>query len=139
MATLKEMVVEYDQLRTRRMELEHQAEEIKKGRESELKNLILLEMSSQGLKTANFEGIGRITSRNKSFYEIQDTEKLARALMQSMIDAGRAGRPLSDGLFLQKRISGEVFETLMAEKPEEKMETYGIAQVTRQELSVTKR
>lgn len=139
MATLKEMVVEYDQLRTRRMELEHQAEEIKKGRESELKNLILLEMSSQGLKTANFEGIGRITSRNKSYYEIQDVEKLARSLMQSMIDAGRAGRPLSDGLFLQKRISGEVFETLLAENENSNMETYGIAQVVRQELSVTKR
>ena len=121
------------------MELEHQAEEIKKGRESELKNLILLEMSSQGLKTANFEGIGRITSRNKSYYEIQDTEKLARSLMQSMIDAGRSGRPLSDGLFLQKRISGEVFETLLAEKTDTNMETYGIAQVVRQELSVTKR
>lgn len=136
--TLKEMVEEYADLRTKRMELEKQAEEIKKGRESELKNLILLEMSSAGLKTANFEGLGRITSRNKSYYEVQDPEKLAYALLAAMVGAGNEGRPLSDALFLQRRVSSEVFETLL-ESSNAPMEQYGIAQVTRQELSLTKK
>lgn len=137
--TLKEMVEEYADLRTRRMELEKQAEEIKKGRESELKNLILLEMSSQGLKTANFEGLGRVTSRNKSYYEVQDPDRLAFALLGSLVKAGNEGRPLSDGLFLQRRVSSEVFETLLEDDKNTPMEQYGIAQVTRQELSLTKK
>lgn len=137
--TLKEMVKEYADLRTRRQELEKQADEIKNGREQELKNQILLEMSGQGLKTANFEGLGRVTARNKSHYEIQDQEKLAYAILQAIVNAGNAGRPLSDGLFLQKRISSEMFETLMEENQNMPMETYGVAQVTRQELSLTKK
>lgn len=96
-------------------------------------------MSSQGLKTANFDGVGRVTQRNKSYYEIQDTEKLARSLMQSMIDAAQAGRPFSDGLFLQKRISNEIFETMLSDKENPQLETFGIAQVSRPELSITRR
>lgn len=139
MATLRELVAEYADLRTKRMELEHQAEEIKRGRESELKNLILLEMSGQGLKTANFDNIGRVTQRNKNYYEIQDTEKLARALVQSMVNAAQEGRPFSDGLFLQKRISSEMLETLLANAGNPALETYGLAQVSRPELSITRR
>lgn len=137
--TLKQMVEEYVALREKRMELEHQAEEIKQGKEAELKRLILLEMSSQGLKTANFEGLGRVTSKNRNFYEVQDMNLFARGLLTAMIAAGNQGRPLADGLFVQKRVNAEALETLLEENQSFSMEQFGIGQVTRQELSVTKR
>lgn len=139
MASLKEMTEEYAELRTRRMALEKEADGIKQGREAELKSAILLELSAQGIKTINFDGVGRITSRNKSYYEVQDPDRLAFALLGSLVKAGNEGRPLSDGLFLQRRVSSEVFETLLDEDKNTPMEQYGIAQVTRQELSLTKK
>lgn len=119
------------------MELERQADELKSGEEAELKRQILLEMQTAGIKSANVEGVGRVVSKDTRHYEVQDMEKFARAMFQTMLDAAKQGRPFSDGLLLQRRIHRENLETVL-ENSGATLDTYGISQIVRTDLSVTK-
>lgn len=119
------------------MELEHKADEIKNGEEAELKRQILIEMQTAGIKSANVEGVGRVVSKDTKYYEVQDMEKFARAMFQSMLDAAKQGRPFSDGILLQKRVHRENLETVL-ENSGTQLDAYGIAQLVRTDLSVTK-
>ena len=134
---LQILAQKYIQVRQQRMELEHQADDIKNGEEAELKRQILLEMQTSGIKSANVEGVGRVVSKDTKYYEVQDMEKFARAMFQSMLDAAKQRRPFSDGILLQKRVHRENLETVL-ENSGTKLEDYGIAQLVRTDLSVTK-
>lgn len=135
--SLQDLVLEYVKVRQGRMELERQANEIKEGKEAELKKHILLDMASSGIKSVNLAGIGRVVSRSTPYYEITDLNVLARAMFQAMLNAAKEGRPFSDGLLLQKRVNRESVDTLLEEtgvKPEE----FGVSQSVRTDLSITK-
>ena len=134
---LQTLAQKYIEVRQKRMELEHKADDIKNGEEAELKRQILLEMQTAGIKSANVEGVGRVVSKDTKYYEVQDLEAFSRAMFQHMLDAAKQGRPFSDGLLLQKRVHRENSENLL-ENSEMKLESFGIAQLVRTDLSVTK-
>lgn len=133
---LTSLASRYVQVRAERLELERKAKEIAQGEEAELRKRILLEMSAQGFKSINIEGIGRIVNKETSHYEIGDIERLARTMFETMLAAAREGRPFSDGLLLQKRISREGIENLTEQGTA--LDAMGVSKVTRQDLSVTK-
>lgn len=135
--TIQELAQQYINVRARRMELEHQADEIKNGEEAELKRQILIEMQSAGIKSANVEGVGRLVSKETKYYEIQDLEAFAKSMFQSMYNAAKEGRPFSDGIILQKRVHRENLETIL-ENSGLSADVFGIAQLSRIDLSVTK-
>ena len=143
MSTMTELVSEYILVRKKRMALEKEADEIKNGRESELKKLILLEMSAQNVKSAHLEGVGRITSKQTYHYEIENIELLAYRMLENMVACSKAGRPLSDGLLFQQRISKSNVEDYMASispggDTPELLTTFGLKKVEEPSLSVTK-
>lgn len=133
---LTSLASRYVRVRAERLELERKAKEIAQGEEAELRKRILLEMSAQGFKSINIEGIGRIVNKETSHYEIGDIERLARTMFETMLAAAREGRPFSDGLLLQKRISREGIENLTEQGTA--LDAMGVSKVTRQDLSVTK-
>lgn len=136
---LTSLASEYIRVRTQRLELEKQAKEIAQGREAELRQAILLEMSAQGFKSVNLEGIGRVVSKETKHYEIKDIELLARRMFQAMLDAAKDGRPFSDGLLLQKRLSREGLDNLMENSTVDgSLDAMGVCQVVRNDLSITK-
>lgn len=134
--SLHSLVSRYAQVRAERLELERKAKELAQGEEAELRKAILLEMSAQGFKSVNIEGVGRVVNKETSHYEIGDIELLARTMFETMLAAAREGRPFSDGLLLQKRISREGIENLTEQGAA--LDTMGVSRVTRQDLSITK-
>lgn len=113
-----------------------------KDEEHQLKAQILLEMGAA--KTVNLDGIGRLTRKNSTRYEIRDIELVAQAMLRIMVENGRAGRPLSDGLLLQQRTSARNIEDIMdaagleGDAEEAYITQAGLARVTEQTLSFTK-
>ena len=136
---LTSLANEYIAVRTQRLELEKQAKELAHGREAELRQAILLEMSAQGFKSVNLEGVGRVVSKETKHYEIKDIELLARGMFRAMLEAAQAGRPFSDGLLLQKRLSREGLDNLMENSTvDSSLDALGVFQVVRNDLSITK-
>lgn len=113
-----------------------------KDREADLKRSVLIEMGPA--KSVNLEGVGRLVRKNNTRYEIRDIEALAMAMLKVMVANGKAGRPLSDGLLLQQRVSARNLEEVMDAEglDEASEEAYingaGLARVTEQSLSFTK-
>ena len=93
-------------------------------------------MSAQGLKSANVEGIGRVVSRDTGYYEITDIDVLDRQMLAIMVENHKMGRPLSDGLLLQRRVSRENLELALEDNPEA---NYGVNFAVKTTLSITKR
>lgn len=110
---LVSLVQRYAELRAKREQLEAAAKELKAA-EDEAKSRLISEMDVQKLPSAKFEGIGRVVLRPTRRYEITDIETFARAMLKQMVDNGQHGRPLSDGLMLQKRPAKTVIEELAA-------------------------
>lgn len=135
--SIQTLAQKYIEVRQRRMELEHQADDIKNGEEADIKRQLILEMQSIGLKSANVEGIGRLVLKDTKFYEVQDLEKLCKAMFLSMHNAAKEGRPFSDGMLLQKRIHRENMDIIL-ENSGLPLDAYGVAQLTRTDLSLTK-
>ena len=137
---LQDLATEYVAVRAERSRLEKEAATIKEGREAELKGAILNEMSASGFKSVNLEGIGRLCSKDKTHYEIADINKLAAAMLKIMVENGRAGRMLSDGLLLQARPSKEGLDTMFdgVDNAEAAMDAFGVRRVSQPELSLTK-
>lgn len=140
--TLVELVKQYDAVRTKRLSLEKEADAIKSGEETELKQAILNELSAQGLKSANVEGVGRVAVRTTSHYEVTDLNALAVAFVARVVDNQNAGRPLSDGLPLQARPSREGIDAVLDtadddQQRQNKMSSFGVRLVERNDLSLT--
>lgn len=140
--TLVELVKQYDAVRTKRLSLEKEADAIKSGEETELKQAILNELSAQGLKSANVEGVGRVAVRTTSHYEVTDLNALAVAFVSRVVDNQNAGRPLSDGLPLQARPSREGIDAVLDtadddQQRQDKMSSFGVRLVERNDLSLT--
>lgn len=123
------------------MALEKQADEIKKGEEAELKKAIMAEFMSQGLKSANVDGIGKVVMKTTYHYEIRDLNQLAYQQLAMLVQAAKDGRPLSDGLILQARIHKDNLENTLTDAgipPEQLAQMFGVAREGRDDLSFTK-
>ena len=134
--SLIDLVKQYDAVRTKRLSLEKEADAIKSGEETELKQAILNELSSQGLKSANVEGVGRIAVRTTSHYEVTDLNALAVAFVARVVANKKAGRPL------QARPSREGIDAVLDATVDERqrydtMNSFGVKLVERNDLSLT--
>ena len=112
MNTLPALISRYIDARRRRLELEAQAQEIAAGEERPLQEQILALMAADGVSSLKLDGIGRVVRRSKGHYEIRDTEKLARVMLKNMCVAVQNGRPITDAMLLQRRVSRDAVETL---------------------------
>lgn len=109
---------------------------------------ILAEMSAMGVKTMNFEGLGKITSRTTWHYEISDIDALVLESFKKMLAALQQNRPISDGCLLQRRPHKDNLETFFAKdyptmepgslEEEEALKSWGVRKATKNTLSFTK-
>lgn len=139
MKTLNQMLTEYVDVHVERLRLEKKAKELETGREKELQEMIMTEMSAQGIKSANVEGVCRVERSTRKHYEIRDVEALARKMLELMVQAGQRGGPLSDGLLLQNRsrLSKANVELVLGDVEDEKeAAALGVALVEKNILSV---
>lgn len=95
-----------------REKLEAQAKLLKE-KEEELKGQLINEMGAQQMPSVKFDGLGRFVVKSVSSYAITDIDLFTRAMLARMVDNGSHGRPLSDGLMLQKRPAKGVIEELV--------------------------
>ena len=122
--------------------LREQLDELK-GQEEDLKRSILLCM--EGAKSINLEGLGRVTRTTKTYYSISNIEKLAVQMFKLMLENGQRGRPLSEGLLLQQRVSKSALDGIMdsLELDETQRAAYiaeaGLNEVSEPALSLTKK
>lgn len=138
MRTLKELVDEYVAVRQERMNLEQRAEDLKNGKELELKTAIIGEMTASGVKTVNF-GSHRVTARDTYHYEIRDVNALLTTQVREFVRAHNEGRPLVDSLLLQSRIHKGNLEALMGFVADDgRLDAMGVARSARTDLSLTR-
>jgi hypothetical protein len=138
MNTLPVLISRYIEARRQRLELEAQAAEIATERERPLQEQILALMAADGVSSLKLEGIGRVVRRSKGHYEIRDTEKLARVMLKNMCVAVQNGRPLTDAMLLQRRVSRDAVETLCDGREPAALEAIGLAYVEKDELSISR-
>lgn len=106
---LPNLVSQLISTRKARQDVEKKVKEFKE-QEKTLQEAVMLEMASQGLASANLEGLARVVIAEKPHYEIADPEAFALYCMKKMLDSFRKGGMLSDGILLQRRISREAIE-----------------------------
>lgn len=117
--------------------------DILKNEEDALRRSILLAMGAA--KSINLEGLGRITRTTKSYYSINNVEKLALQMFKLMLENGKRGMPLSEGLLLQQRVSKSALDAIMdsLELDENQRLAYiaetGLTEVSEPSLSLTKK
>lgn len=110
--SVRQVAEQYAQVREMREKLEAQAALLKE-KENELKAQLINEMGAQQMPSVKFDGLGRFVVKTVSSYAITDIDLFARAMLARMVDNGSHGRPLSDGLMLQKRPAKGVIEELV--------------------------
>lgn len=119
-----------------------EVEKALKAREEELRRNILLGMGTA--KSLNLEGVGRLVRRDKTRYEIRNIEALSLAMLMRMVDNGKNGRPLADGLLLQQRVAARNLEEVLSmqgldpEQEEAYIQRAGLAKVVEPALTFTK-
>ena len=139
MATLVEQLM---QNKSQQKSLREQLD-ILKNEEEALRRSILLAMGAA--KSINLEGLGRITRTTKSYYSISNVEKLALQMFKLMLENGKRGMPLSEGLLLQQRVSKSALDAIMdsLELDENQRLAYiaetGLTEVSEPALSLTKK
>lgn len=108
--------------------------------EEEAKQVLLTEMSSQQMPSVKFDGLGRFVVKTAVRYDIADINLVARAMLQRMVDNGKHGRPLADGLILQKRTAKTVIEELLEADiiKKDDLAGMGLAQAERMDLTFTR-
>lgn len=107
---LHTLVAQFVAAREEVKQIESQAKSAKE-RVKDLTEAIKLEMSSQGLASANLDGIARVVISDKPHYEIADPEAFALYSLEKMVSSFRRGGMLSDGILLQRKISREAIES----------------------------
>lgn len=109
---VRSLAESYASLRAQREALDEQIKALKE-QEEEAKARLINEMSAQQMPSVRFDGLGRFVIKTNTQYSISDDNLFARALLQRMVDNGKAGRPFSDGLMLQRRPAKTVIEELL--------------------------
>lgn len=136
----RDLAERYSQVRAQREALEAQAKELRQ-QEDELKDTLINVLSADQMPSVRFEGIGRFVIKPSTRYDIQDIDKLCWAMLTRMTENAENGRPLSDGLPLQKRTAKGVIEELVetSDVPAEAMLAgMGIAAAEKMDLTFTR-
>lgn len=122
-----------------REKLEEQASLLKE-RENQLKSELINEMEAQQMPSVKFDGLGRFVVKSVASYNITDINLFARAMLARMVDNGQHGRPLSDGLMLQKRPAKGTIEELMEAGylTTDKLADSGLEQTERLDMTFTR-
>lgn len=122
-----------------REKLEAQAKLLKE-KEDELKASLINEMSAQGMPSVKFDGLGRFVVKQVASYAISDIDKFSMAMLARMVDNANHGRPLFDGLMLQKRPAKGVIEELMEAgyMKQDDLAGMGLEQTERMDLTFTR-
>ena len=138
-SSIRPLAESYTKLREMREKLEAQAKLLKE-KENEAKALLIQEMSAQQMPSVKLDGLGRFVMKSVAAYDISDIELLSRAMLARMVDNGQHGRPLSDGLLLQKRVAKGVIEELMEAGylDASTLAASGLEQTERMDLTFTK-
>lgn len=111
MSKVLELAQKYVELRSWREELDRQAKDAR-ALEDEAKALLISEMSAEQMPSVRFDGLGRFVLRPAVRYDIADIDRLMEAQMRLMIGNLENGRPISDGLLLQRRTAKGVIDEL---------------------------
>lgn len=129
----------YAQIRAEREAVASKLKELQE-QEEEAKQTLITEMSSQQMPSVKFDGLGRFVIHQSVRYDISDINLVARAMLQRMVDNGKSGRPLADGLILQKRTSKTVIEELLEADviKSDDLAGMGLAQAERMDLRFTR-
>lgn len=106
---LNELAEKFSALRAKRKEREKVIDQMKEL-EDKMMGMIINAMSVQGMKTINFDGIGRFETGSRDHVEIRDGEKLARFVVMQAVSALKNGVPVSDAtaVFQQRAALGTV-------------------------------
>lgn len=130
---------EYARIRVQRDALEAQLKELK-AREDEAKATLIAAMSADNMPSVRFEGLGRFVIKQNHRYDIQDIDLVCRAMLARMVDNGRNGRPLSDGLILQKRTAKTVLDEIIETESTDAaaLAGMGLAEVVTTDLTFTR-
>lgn len=136
---LKQLVLQYKEVKELRLKLDKASRELKEGKESELQDRILQHMLESGVQSIHYPEIGRVIRTTKSHYEIVDKEKFAREALYNMLEADRDGRPVAEAMLAQFRVSKESLESLIEHSNgETTLEQCGVSVVDKPELSIRK-
>ncbi len=112
---LKELAQKYSEVRQLKAGIEAELKDIQKI-EASLKVSIINTMTSSGFKTANLEGVGRLTLKSKTHYEIADSAKYIALVLSGLLDSLESGYPLDDCPLFQMRVSASNLEDFVARK-----------------------
>lgn len=86
-----------------RLELEKLAKKIKEGPEAELRAQILMYLDANNMTGVKVEG-GTISKTSKKHLEAEDMEKFLSVMLDMMLQAKTEGRPLVEGVLLQRTL-----------------------------------
>lgn len=111
---LKETIALYNKVRDARASLEKQASALK-DKEEELKASMLAELNAVGVDSIS-EGGYTIFKKHNVRAEITDHTSLQEAMYQLMTQAKAEGRPLQDGLLLQRTVAKTTVIDLIASR-----------------------
>ncbi|MBD5585287.1 MAG: hypothetical protein HDQ88_09415 [Clostridia bacterium] len=101
---------------------------------------MISEMASQQMPSVKFEKIGRFVLKPNVRYDIADIDLFARAMLAQMVDNGKHGRPLSDGLMVQKRTAKTVIEEMadVFQWGEKDFQARGLTPVEKMDMTFTR-
>lgn len=137
--SLRTVAEEYAKIRLEREALDAKVKELKE-KEDEAKAALVTEMNASGMPSVRLDGLGRFVIKTSIRYDITNINLLARAMLRRMVDNGQAGRPLSDGLLLQKRPAKGIIEELIEADyfKRDNLQGLGLAQVENLDLTFIK-
>lgn len=137
--SLRTVAEEYAKIRLEREALDAKVKELKE-KEDEAKAALVTEMNASGMPSVRLDSLGRFVIKTSIRYDITDIDLLVRAMLRRMVDNGQAGRPLSDGLLLQKRPAKGIIEELIEADyfKRDNLQGLGLVQVENLDLTFTK-
>ena len=111
---LKDKIELYNTVREARAKFEKQAQ-VCKDKEAQLKAEMLAELAAHGLDSLT-EGGFTIFKKHSVRAEVTDHNKLQEAMFALMVKAKEEGRPLQDGLLLQRTVAKSTVLDLIHER-----------------------
>lgn len=133
---LQELVTKFAALRAKRLEREAVIKKMKEL-EEQMMGMIMNQMSVAGMKTINFDGVGRVETSTRDHVEIRDKEKLARFVVMQAAAAIKNGSPVADAtaVFQQRAAIGNIESLIEQGFTAEQM---GVEVVEKSTLKLTK-
>lgn len=133
---LRDMIVTYKNTVAERLELEKQADALKK-KEEQMKDSILKELDALGMQSVKYPDIGHVIVSQKEHYEIRDKTRFATAALAAMVQGHNSGRTLDDAFIAQARVNKEALAVYLEESGA-KLDDCGLVLVSKPVLQIRK-